>query len=399
MLNNFLQKEFLAIIDLKLKIFQTQITCHSGGHVSLLVRDMSAEKRQHRHRSTTEQDSEWFRGQSLVSGHSGTRHQTSSSTASRHQATNTSTTRQQTYYRTRQSTRRHASQPYRASSSRQAQASMGAAIARGMKQIKSDGNGNFEQCTSSQVSSCVIVTHPLPVRVEMALDHPAADKSEQVKHAWNPDDRSLNIFVKDNDPLSFHRHPVAQSTDSIRGRMSYSSGLHVFEFTWPSRQHGTHAVVGVATKDAPLHSAGYQSLVGSNTHSWGWDLGRCKAYHNSDSVQGIQYPQYNSYQVPDSFLMVLDLDIGTLAFIARGQYLGVAHTGLKGKTVFPIVSSVWGHCEVTMKYVTGVAPGPVSLASWCRRSIRASVGQEGLAKDDIKSLTLPTAIKDFIMYR
>ena len=41
---------------------------------------------------------------------------------------------------------------------------------------------------------------------------------EQVRHAWNPDDRSLNIFVKDNDPLSFHRHPVAQSTDSIRGR-------------------------------------------------------------------------------------------------------------------------------------------------------------------------------------
>ena len=242
---------------------------------------------------------------------------------------------------------------------------MGAAIARGMKQIKSDGNGNFEQCGagSSGLTSCVIVTHPLPVRVEMALDQPAADKTDQVKHAWNPDDRSLNIFVKDNDQLSFHRHPVAQSTDSIRGKMCYSSGLHVFEFTWPSRQHGTHAVVGVATKDAPLHSAGYQSLVGSNGHSWGWDLGRCKAYHNSDSVPGVQYPQYNSYQVPDTFLMVLDLDLGTLAFIARGQYLGVAHTGLRGKTVYPIVSSVWGHCEVTMKYVTGMAPGPVSLAA------------------------------------
>ena len=312
----------------------------------------------------------------------------------------------QTYYRTRQSTRRHTSTisttPYRASHrpghSRQV---MGAAIARGMKQIKSDGNGNFEQCGagSSGLTSCVIVTHPLPVRVEMALDQPAADKTDQVKHAWNPDDRSLNIFVKDNDQLSFHRHPVAQSTDSIRGKMCYSSGLHVFEFTWPSRQHGTHAVVGVATKDAPLHSAGYQSLVGSNGHSWGWDLGRCKAYHNSDSVPGVQYPQYNSYQVPDTFLMVLDLDLGTLAFIARGQYLGVAHTGLRGKTVYPIVSSVWGHCEVTMKYITCLAPGPASLASWCRRSIRTSVGKAGLERGDISSLTLPTAIKEFIMYR
>ena len=319
------------------------------------------------------QDSEWYRGQSLVARPE----------------------RAAGHYRTRQTTRRPAG-PYRQLRSN---SSMGAAIARGMKQMKSDGNGNFEQCSSSQVSSCAIVSHQLPVRVEMALDAPAADKTEQMKHAWNPDDRSLNIFVKENDLLSFHRHPVAQSTDSIRGRQHYSSGLHVFEVVWPSRQHGTHAVVGVATKEAPLHSAGYQSLVGSNPHSWGWDLGRCKAYHNSDCVPGQQYPQYNSYQVPDTFLMVLDMDLGTLAFIARGQYLGVAHSGLKGKTVFPIVSSVWGHCEVSMRYVTGVGPGPVSLAAWCRRSIRKGLGPEGVSRADIDTLALPSAIKDFIMYR
>ena len=328
-----------------------------------------------RRRHSQSADSEWYRGQSLV-------------------VRDRQTDRQGPgHYRTRQNTRR---QPYRQS---RHTTSMGAAIARGMKQIKSDGNGNFEQCSSSQVTSCAIVSHQLPVRVEMALDAPPVDKTEQIKHAWNPDDRSLNIFVKENDLLSFHRHPVAQSTDSIRGRQQYTSGLHVFEVVWPSRQHGTHAVVGVATKEAPLHSAGYQSLVGSNQHSWGWDLGRCKAYHNSDTVPGVQYPQYNSYQVPDTIHMVLDMDLGTLAFIARGQYLGVSHTGLKGKTVYPIVSSVWGHCEVSMKYITGVSPGPVSLAAWCRRSIRNSLGQEGVSRGDIDTLTLPSAIKDFIMYR
>ena len=60
-------------------------------------------------------------------------------------------------------------------------------------------------------------------------------------------------------------------------------------------------------------------------------------------------PGYTSYQVPDTFLMVLDLEQGTLAFIGRGQYLGVAHTGLRGKTLYPVVSSVWGHCEVTFQ--------------------------------------------------
>ena len=40
--------------------------------------------------------------------------------------------------------------------------------------------------------------------------------------------------------------------------MGYERGLHVFELCWSTRQRGTHAVVGVATQDAPLHSVGYQ---------------------------------------------------------------------------------------------------------------------------------------------
>ena len=68
--------------------------------------------------------------------------------------------------------------------------------------MKTDGNGNFE-CppppSPSEPSSKV------PIRLEMALDHPREEKEEQLKHSWNPTDRSLNIFVKDNDPFTFHR--------------------------------------------------------------------------------------------------------------------------------------------------------------------------------------------------
>ena len=48
------------------------------------------------------------------------------------------------------------------------------------------------------------------------------------------------------------------------------------------------------------------------------------------------------------------MDEGTLAFVVEGQYLGVAHRGLRGKKVYPIVSAVWGHCEITMKYLGGL---------------------------------------------
>jgi len=59
--------------------------------------------------------------------------------------------------------------------------------------------------------------------------------------------RSYNIFVKEDDKLTFHRHPVAQSTDCIRGKVGYERGIHLFELTWPNRQRGTHAVVGFST--------------------------------------------------------------------------------------------------------------------------------------------------------
>jgi SPRY domain-containing SOCS box protein 1/4 len=87
----------------------------------------------------------------------------------------------------------------------------------------------------------------MPSRLEILLDMPPVSRDVQMKHAWNCEDRSYNIFVKDDDRLTFHRHPVAQSTDCIRGKVGYERGLHVFEITWPARQRGTHAVVGVAT--------------------------------------------------------------------------------------------------------------------------------------------------------
>lgn len=197
-----------------------------------------------------------------------------------------------------------------------------------------------------------------PTRVDILLDMPPVCHETQLKYTWNCDDRSLNIFVKEEDKFTFHRHPVAQSTDCIRGKVGFTKGLHIWEIYWPTRQRGTHAVVGVATRDAPLHSVGYQSLVGSTDQSWGWDLGRNKLYHDSKNCSGTTYPAIlkhdEAFLVPDKFLVALDMDEGTLSFIVDQQYLGVAFRGLKGKTLYPIVSAVWGHCEIAMHYIGGL---------------------------------------------
>lgn len=201
-----------------------------------------------------------------------------------------------------------------------------------------------------------------PPRLDLLLDMPLAGPESQLRHAWNPDDRSLNVFVKEDDKLTFHRHPVAQSTDCIRGRVGYTRGLHVWRIHWPARQRGTHAVVGVATAGASLHSVGYTALVGSDSESWGWDLGRNRLYHDAKSrpasAPAPAYPGFleadESFAVPDALTVMLDMDEGTLSFMVDGQYLGVAFRGLKGRKLYPIVSAVWGHCEVSIRYVNGL---------------------------------------------
>ena len=79
-----------------------------------------------------------------------------------------------------------------------------------------------------------------PYKLDLLLNMPAPDEYTQVRnnsinrinivdlsqelHAWNPNDRSLNIFVKEDDKFTLHRHPVAQSTDCIRGKVRCKLG-------------------------------------------------------------------------------------------------------------------------------------------------------------------------------
>ncbi|XP_076271513.1 splA/ryanodine receptor domain and SOCS box containing gustavus isoform X1 [Rhynchophorus ferrugineus] len=241
-----------------------------------------------------------------------------------------------------------------------------------------------------------------PARLDMLLDMPPALRETQLKYSWNQDDRSLNIFVKEDDKLTFHRHPVAQSTDCIRGKVGFTKGMHCWEVCWSTRQRGTHAVVGVATAEAPLHSVGYQSLVGSTDNSWGWDLGRNKLYHDSKNQSGVLYPALlkpdETFIVPDKFLVVLDMDEGTLSFVVDGQYLGVAFRGLKGLKLYPIVSAVWGHCEITMRYIGGLDPEPLPLMDLCRRVIRQKLGKAHL-EEKVMGLQLPQALQTYLLYK
>lgn len=228
-------------------------------------------------------------------------------------------------------------------------------------EVRSESNKCSVTCTNNKCRQNL--TSEPPFWLDALLAAPYASSDTQLDYTWSLTDHSMNIFVKKEDPLTLHRQPVAKSTDACRGRKGVSRGLHVWKVTWPREQRGTDAVIGVATEKAPLHCEGYHSLVGgTNDHSWGWNIvrlctihnGRKRRYPSCARDENAKFPGlWSPSDIPDVLYMVLDMDGGTLSFIANDLFLGNAFTNLHGRTLFPIISSVWGHSEVTLTYING----------------------------------------------
>eukprot|EP00088_Acartia_fossae_P018172 TRINITY_DN20468_c0_g1_i1.p1 TRINITY_DN20468_c0_g1~~TRINITY_DN20468_c0_g1_i1.p1 ORF type:complete len:393 (+),score=57.59 TRINITY_DN20468_c0_g1_i1:206-1384(+) len=219
------------------------------------------------------------------------------------------------------------------------------------------GAGSVKSKSSTDKRLDDDVGEAIPEAYAAIINNSRVSAQEQSRHGWNPEDRSNNLTIKNSSHLTVRRQPVTQSTDAVRGKSGCSRGIDVYEMDWPVRMRGTNAAVGIATKSAPLHSLGYQNLIGNNTSSWGWDIGRKEALVNGKSVN---YPslvrKHYQWSVPQTFYMVIDRDEGTLSFIVRNKWLGVACSGIQGETVYPAISTVWGHAEVSLRYIGSSLP-------------------------------------------
>uniref|UniRef100_A0A0N5AP96 B30.2/SPRY domain-containing protein n=1 Tax=Syphacia muris TaxID=451379 RepID=A0A0N5AP96_9BILA len=249
-----------------------------------------------------------------------------------------------------------------------------------------------------------------PERLEKFWFLPIPTRELMEANTWNPEDCSNNIYVG-SDKFTMHRLPVAQSTDAIRGKVGFSKGFHVWEIIWPVKRRGTHAVIGVGTKNANLHSCGYVSLVGSDEESYGWDIVHQACFHGPNVTPWVyptkppkesQHPA--NAKIPDRILCMLDMDHGYLAFSSLQHYYGVAFTGLKGKTLFPMVSSVWGHCEIKLvymgslprKFLVSVIAEPRSLKDISRGEVRAVLEKSQLA--ELSAYELPREVVKYLWH-
>lgn len=176
------------------------------------------------------------------------------------------------------------------------------------------------------------------------------------------------------------RSPVALITDGVRAEMGVKTGLHIWEVLWNPMHRGSHAVMGISTKDCPLQASGYNVLVGGDSQSWGWELKTNQLWHGGQSLG--MYPgkrrscrsgaskflqphispfplnqkeeEETPLPIPERVLLVLDADAGTLGYVVDGCFLGVAFNDLPlGLELFPAVSSVRGGASIRLRYLNG----------------------------------------------
>ena len=65
-----------------------------------------------------------------------------------------------------------------------------------------------------------------PMKLDILLDRPPVQREKQIEYGWNHEDRSMNIFVKQNDPCTFHRHVIEILSLSLSYPFFFSSLSH-----------------------------------------------------------------------------------------------------------------------------------------------------------------------------
>lgn len=162
---------------------------------------------------------------------------------------------------------------------------MGGNVSRGIRHAHRDGGAGRGGTAASKAGGGNSETK-MPTRLEMLLDMPTVSRDTQIKNAWNSEsrnisstsfshvyliageDRSLNIFVKDEDKLTFHRHPVAQSTDCIRSKVTTQICCPILSFN-------RHFHLRLVTREVSTCSSCVGHLdSGGHTLWWVWPLRR-----------------------------------------------------------------------------------------------------------------------------
>jgi hypothetical protein len=185
-------------------------------------------------------------------------------------------------------------------------------------------------------------------KVRGLLSRPPVARQVQIDNAWDPVRCGRDVSLTD-DGMTCRLYYCGGRTAAVRGRRPMTTGVHVWAVTWNvTGDGGAYPIIGVGTDKAAMDDD-----IGHNADSWGWHLNHNNLRHDGQHV--VRYPNIkdpDSYSVPYTFHLVLDMDEGTLSFVDGDEYLGVAFSGLRGRSLY-VMAGLWTGEQVSIKYHGG----------------------------------------------
>lgn len=203
---------------------------------------------------------------------------------------------------------------------------------------------------------------------------------------WDNDYKSWATQLQDDSrEVRFHKH-YSSGTAAIRGSRLITCGQHYWEIKMISPVYGTDMMIGVGTAEVDLQKSGtiFCSLLGSDNESWG--LSYTGVFHHNGKSQ-----RFSQCFGQGSIIGVhLDMWNGTLSYYKNRRPLGIACGGLKGKKLYPMVSST--AARSAMKVVCSRS-FESSLQYFCCLALRKMVPSEASV---FESIRMPPGLKNFL---
>ncbi|KAI4872600.1 hypothetical protein NFI96_013357 [Prochilodus magdalenae] len=201
--------------------------------------------------------------------------------------------------------------------------------------------------------------------------------------AWDEEYKSPAVFLScSNRKVSFHPD-YSCGTAAIRGSAELRHGQHFWEVKMTSPVYGTDMMVGIGTPEVNLgqfrHS--FCSMLGADAHSWG--LSYTGLLHHKGSKISFS-PRFGQGSIIG---LHLDTWHGTLTFYKNRRWIGVAATGLRNKSFYPMVCST--AAKSSMKVISSVST-PTSLQYLCCSNLRRYLPD---ALDALSALPIPPGLK------
>lgn len=212
------------------------------------------------------------------------------------------------------------------------------------------------------------------------------DDSNDCEWLWDSAARSVATSVVDSGrEVRFHLE-YSSGTAAIRGTKPLSEGHHYWEILMQSAVYGTDMMVGLGTASVQMDKYRNQfcSFLGIDEESWGL------SYTGQVQHGGKSQSYTNKFSQGTIIGIHLDMWRGTLTFYKNKQNLGVAYTGLQGKSFYPMVCST--AARSSMKILNAVY-FPSSLQFLCCETIRRIVPKQ---LDVTEVMAMPPGLRNFL---